>query len=63
MRIFPAHHHAAWLGRFPHLVLSSTGEDTDFVDVELAKLGISRRAALRALAFGMIVRVRAAVGM
>ena len=36
------------LGKFPHLVLSSTGEDTDFVDEQLAKQGITRRVALRA---------------
>ena len=33
--------------RFPHMVLSSTGEETDFVDTELARHGFTRRIALR----------------
>ena len=32
----------------PHLVISSTGESTDFVDTALARKGLSRRIALRA---------------
>ncbi|MCW6511824.1 LysR family transcriptional regulator [Lichenifustis flavocetrariae] len=36
------------LGEFPHLILSSTGEDSDFVDDELAAHGLARRVALRA---------------
>lgn len=36
------------LGAFPHLVLSSTGEDTAFVDSELRRHGLFRRVALRA---------------
>ena len=32
----------------PHLVLSSTGEETGFVDAELARHGLVRRVALRA---------------
>lgn len=36
------------LGAQPHLVLSSTGEGTAFVDAELARRGLARRIALRA---------------
>jgi DNA-binding transcriptional LysR family regulator len=36
------------LGSYPHLALSSTGEETDFVDAELARHGLIRRIALRA---------------
>ncbi len=36
------------LGAYPHLVLSSTGEETAFVDAELARQGLARRIALRA---------------
>jgi DNA-binding transcriptional LysR family regulator len=35
------------LGDFPHLILSSTGEATDFVDAELARHKLARRVALR----------------
>jgi DNA-binding transcriptional LysR family regulator len=35
------------LGDFPHLILSSTGEATDFVDTELARHKLARRVALR----------------
>jgi DNA-binding transcriptional LysR family regulator len=36
------------LARVPHLVVSSTGEDTGFVDTELARSGLARQMALRA---------------
>ena len=36
------------LAAHPHLVLSSTGEETRFVDAELARHGLVRRVALRA---------------
>lgn len=36
------------LAAHPHLVLSSTGEETWFVDAELARHGLVRRVALRA---------------
>ena len=36
------------LASFPHLLLSSTGEATDFVDTELARHGLARRVRLRA---------------
>ena len=36
------------LGEFPHLVLSSTGERSDFIDEALASHGLVRRVALRA---------------
>ena len=36
------------LGAYPHLALSSTGEETDFVDAELVRHGLARRIALRA---------------
>jgi DNA-binding transcriptional LysR family regulator len=36
------------LGAYPHLALSSTGEETAFVDAELARHGLARRIALRA---------------
>jgi DNA-binding transcriptional LysR family regulator len=36
------------LSTYPHLVLSSTGENTAFVDAELARHGLVRRVALRA---------------
>jgi DNA-binding transcriptional LysR family regulator len=35
------------LGAYPHLVLSSTGEETDFVDVALARHKLARRVTLR----------------
>jgi DNA-binding transcriptional LysR family regulator len=35
------------LGDFPHLILSSTGEETDFVDAELARHKLARRVTLR----------------
>ena len=38
----------ATLAALPHLDLSSTGEDTEFLDVELARHGLARRVALRA---------------
>ncbi len=38
----------AALSTFPHLTLSSTGEEPSFVDAELSKEGLSRRVALRA---------------
>ncbi len=38
----------AALGDYPHLVLSSTGEKTDFLDAELARHGLARHVALRA---------------
>lgn len=38
----------AGLAAHPHLVLSSTGEDPDFVDAALEVHGLSRRVALRA---------------
>lgn len=38
----------AALAAYPHLVLSSTGEGTDFLDAELARHGLARRVALRA---------------
>jgi DNA-binding transcriptional LysR family regulator len=36
------------LAAFPHLAVSSTREASDFVDVELARHGLTRRIALRA---------------
>jgi DNA-binding transcriptional LysR family regulator len=36
------------LSAVPHLALSSTGEDTEFVDAELARQGLHRWVALRA---------------
>ena len=36
------------LGDYPHLILSSTGEETDFVDAQLARHNLSRRVTLRA---------------
>jgi DNA-binding transcriptional LysR family regulator len=36
------------LAAHPHLELSSTGEETDFVDGELARQGLTRRISLRA---------------
>jgi DNA-binding transcriptional LysR family regulator len=36
------------LARLPHLVLSSTGESTDFVDAALAQRGLHRRVAVSA---------------
>jgi DNA-binding transcriptional LysR family regulator len=36
------------LGAYPHLVVSSTGEETSFVDAELAKHGLTRNVALHA---------------
>jgi DNA-binding transcriptional LysR family regulator len=36
------------LGHYPHLVLSSTREESAFVDAELSKHGLARRIALRA---------------
>jgi len=36
------------LASYPHLALSSTGEETGFVDVELARVGMARRVAMRA---------------
>ncbi|WP_085984963.1 LysR family transcriptional regulator [Methylobacterium nodulans] len=36
------------LGAFPHLIVSSTREGTEFVDVELARHGLQRHIALRA---------------
>jgi DNA-binding transcriptional LysR family regulator len=36
------------LARVPHLVVSSTGEDTGFVDTMLARSGLARQTALRA---------------
>lgn len=36
------------LAQFPHLILSSTGEETEFVDAALATHGLERRVALRA---------------
>ena len=36
------------LAAHPHLDLSSTGEDTEFLDAELARHGLERRVALRA---------------
>jgi len=38
----------AALAALPHLDLSSTGEDTEFLDAELARHGLKRRVALRA---------------
>jgi len=38
----------AGLGGFAHLDLSSTGEDTGFVDAALAERGLARRVAFRA---------------
>jgi DNA-binding transcriptional LysR family regulator len=35
------------LGAYPHLILSSTGEETDFVDAELAHHKLARRVTLR----------------
>jgi DNA-binding transcriptional LysR family regulator len=35
------------LGTYPHLILSSTGEETDFVDAELVRHNLVRRVALR----------------
>jgi DNA-binding transcriptional LysR family regulator len=35
------------LGTYPHLILSSTGEETDFVDAELVRHKLVRRVALR----------------
>ena len=45
------------LARLPHLVVSSTGEETGFVDEALAREGLKRRVALRAplLAAGAIL--------
>jgi DNA-binding transcriptional LysR family regulator len=36
------------LGDYPHLILSSTGEETDFVDAHLARHNLNRRVTLRA---------------
>jgi DNA-binding transcriptional LysR family regulator len=36
------------LADYPHLILSSTGEDTDFADAHLARHDLSRRVTLRA---------------
>jgi DNA-binding transcriptional LysR family regulator len=36
------------LGEHPHLILSSTGEETDFVDAQLAHHNLARHVALRA---------------
>jgi DNA-binding transcriptional LysR family regulator len=36
------------LGAYPHLLLSSTGEETGFVDTELAGHGLTRKVTLRA---------------
>jgi DNA-binding transcriptional LysR family regulator len=36
------------LAAYPHLVVSSTGEETSFVDAELAKHGLTRKVALQA---------------
>lgn len=38
----------AALAALPHLALSSTGEDTEFLDAELARHGLERRVPLRA---------------
>jgi DNA-binding transcriptional LysR family regulator len=35
------------LGAYPHLILSSTGEETDFVDAALARHKLARRVTLR----------------
>ena len=35
------------LGAYPHLILSSTGEETDFVDAALAGHKLARRVSLR----------------
>jgi DNA-binding transcriptional LysR family regulator len=35
------------LGAYPHLILSSTGEETDFVDAALARHKMARRVTLR----------------
>jgi DNA-binding transcriptional LysR family regulator len=35
------------LGDYPHLILSSTGEETDFVDAHLARHDLRRRITLR----------------
>jgi DNA-binding transcriptional LysR family regulator len=45
------------LAEVPHLTLSSTGENTDFVDAELEKAGLGRDVILRAplLAAGMLL--------
>jgi DNA-binding transcriptional LysR family regulator len=40
------------LGGYPHVILSSTGEDTDFVDAHLARHDLSRRVTLRAPLLG-----------
>jgi hypothetical protein len=34
-------------GAYPHLILSSTGEETDFVDAALARHKMARRITLR----------------
>lgn len=36
------------LSELPHLILSSTGDGTEFVDASLAEVGLERRVALRA---------------
>jgi DNA-binding transcriptional LysR family regulator len=36
------------LAAYPHLILSSTGQESDFLDAELSKCGLERRIALRA---------------
>jgi DNA-binding transcriptional LysR family regulator len=36
------------LSDYPHLILSSTGEETDFVDAHLARHNLTRRVTLRA---------------
>jgi DNA-binding transcriptional LysR family regulator len=36
------------LGAYPHLVVSSAGEETSFLDVELAQHGLTRNVTLRA---------------
>ncbi len=36
------------LAAYPHLALSSTGEETSFIDTQLARAGMARRIALRA---------------
>lgn len=39
---------AKQLGALPHLLVTSTGENTDFVDLALQREGLARRIALRA---------------
>jgi hypothetical protein len=45
-------------GAYPHLILSSTGEETDFVDAALARHKMARRITLRVPLLAAPVRVK-----